>query len=161
MGILRDKGFWCLQPTLIVQKSVCMYPHICSHTPAVQSPSLFRLFVTPWTAAHQASPSLTIWSLLKSIESMIPSNHLILCCRLLLLPSTFPSIRVFSPFCIRWPKYWSFSISPSSEYSGCVYINIHTHTEKTNGGNVNNKWIWIKTLWNPLLLLLKLSAILK
>ena len=79
---------------------------------------------TPWTAAYQAFLSFTIfWSLLKlmCIESVVLSNHLILCCPLLLLPSIFPSIRVFyneSGLPIRWPKYWSFSISPSSEYSG-------------------------------------------
>ena len=83
--------------------------------------------VTPWTAACQAFLSFTIsWSLLKPIpiESVMPSNHLILCC-LLLLPSIFPSIRVFSnesALCIRWPKYWcfSFSISPFREYSGLI-----------------------------------------
>ena len=87
-----------------------------------------RLFVTPWTAACQASLSITSsQSLLKlmSIESVMPSNHLILCHPLLLLPSIFPSIRVFSnePILrIRWPKYWSFSfnISPSSEFSGLI-----------------------------------------
>ena len=92
---------------------------------SVQSLSRVWLFVTPWTAAHQASLSITTsQSLLKlmSIESVMPSNHLILCCPLLPLPSIFPSIRVFSnesvPY-IRWPKYWifSFSISPSNEYS--------------------------------------------
>ena len=85
-----------------------------------------RLFVTPWTAAHQASLSITIsQSLLKlmPIESVMPTNHLILCCPLLLLPSIFPGIRVFSSelaLCIRWPKYWSFSlnVSLSSIYSG-------------------------------------------
>ena len=76
-----------------------------------------RLLATPWTAAHQASLSFTIsWSLLKlmSVESMMPSNHLILCCPLLLLPSICPSIRVFSnelALCIRWPKDWSFNFS--------------------------------------------------
>ena len=83
------------------------------------------LFATPWTAPHQASLSITnSWSLLKlmSIESVMPSNHLILCRPLLLPPSILPSIRVFSNesvLCIRWPKYWSFgfSISPSNEYS--------------------------------------------
>ena len=82
--------------------------------------------MTPWTAAHQASLSITnSWSLLKlmSIESVMPSNHLNLCHPLLLLPSIFPSIRIFSSesvLHIRWPKYWSFSFSnsPSSEYSG-------------------------------------------
>ena len=76
-----------------------------------------QLFATPWTAAHQTSLSCTIsWSLLRflSIESVIPSNHLILCHPLLLLSSIFSSMRV--AFCIRWPKYWSFSIIPSNEY---------------------------------------------
>ena len=95
---------------------------------SVQSLSCARLFVTPWTAARQASLSITnSWSLLKimSIESVMPSNHLILCCSLLLPPSIFPSIRVFSnesAVCIRWPKYGSlsFSISPSNEYSRLI-----------------------------------------
>ena len=89
-----------------------------------------RLFVIPWTAAYQASLSINSWSLLKlmSIESVMPSNHLILC-HPLLLPSIFPSIRVFSSWsvlCIRWPEYWSFSfsISPSNEYSGLVSFRI-------------------------------------
>ena len=87
-----------------------------------------RLFATPWTAACQASLSITnSWSLLKlmSIKSVMPSNHLILCHPLLLPPSIFPSIRIFSDesvLHIRWPKYWSFSfsISPSNEYSGMI-----------------------------------------
>ena len=91
----------------------------------VWSLSHVQLFVTPWTAASQASLSITIFqSLLKlmSIKLVMPSNHLILCCPLLLPPSVFPSIRVFSSesvLCIRWPKYWSFSfsISPYNEYS--------------------------------------------
>ena len=86
----------------------------------------------PRTAARQASLSFIIsWSLLKllSIKSVMPSNHLILCHPLLLLPSMFPSIKVFSNesvLCIRWPKYcsFSFSISPSNEYSGLIYIMI-------------------------------------
>ena len=94
----------------------------------VESLSRVRLFATPRTAALQASLSITnSWSLLKlmSIESVMPSNHLILCHPLLLLPPTPPSIRVFSKesvLCNRWPKYWSFSfsISPSSEYSGLI-----------------------------------------
>ena len=93
-----------------------------------QSLSLVQLFATPWTAAHQASlPITNSRSLLKlmSIESVMPSNHLILCCPLLLPPSIFPSIRVFSnesALCFRWPKYWSFSfnISPSSEHPGLI-----------------------------------------
>ena len=82
--------------------------------------------MTPWTAACQASLFFTVyWTLLKlmSIESVTPSNHLILCRPLLLLPSIFPIIRVFSnesALRIRWPKYWNFSISPSNEYSGLI-----------------------------------------
>ena len=94
---------------------------------SVQSLSHVQLFATPWTIARQAYLSIIhSWSLLKlmSIESVMPSNHLILCCPLL-LPSVFPSIRVFSSesvLRIRWTKYWSFSfsISPSSEYSGLI-----------------------------------------
>ena len=94
----------------------------------VQSLSHVWLFVTPWTAARQASLSITnSRSLLRlmSIKSVMPSNHLILCRPLLLLPSIFPSIRVFankSVLCISWPKDWSFSfsISPSNEYSGLI-----------------------------------------
>ena len=95
---------------------------------SVRSLSHVRLFVTPWTVAFQASQSFTIsQSLLKlmSIESVMPSNHLILCHPLLLPPSIFPSIRVFSNesvLHIRWPKYWSFSfnISPSNEHSWLI-----------------------------------------
>ena len=95
---------------------------------SVQSFSCVQLFVTPWTAARQASLSITnSWSLprLVSIESVMPSNHLILCHPLLLPPSVSPSIKVFSNesvLCIRWPKYWSFSfnISPSNEHSGLI-----------------------------------------
>ena len=98
----------------------------------VQLPSHVQLFATPWTAARQASLSLTIsWSLPKfmSIESVMPSNHLIFCCPLLLLPSIFPSIRVFSnesAVHIRWPKYWSFRFSfrPSKEYSRFISFRI-------------------------------------
>ena len=95
---------------------------------SVQSLSRVWLIMTPWTTAHQVSLSITnSQSLLKliSIESLMPSNHLILCHSLLLLPSIFPSIRVFSnesALCIRWPKYWSFSfnISSSNEHSGLI-----------------------------------------
>ena len=95
---------------------------------SAQSLSRVWLFATPWTVACQASLSITsTWSLLKlmSIESVMPSNHLILCRPLLLLPSVFPGIRVFSNesvLHIRWPKYWSFSfsISPSNEHSGLI-----------------------------------------
>ena len=98
----------------------------------VQSLSLVQLFATLWTAAHQASLSVTIsWSLLKlkSIESMMPFNHLILCRALLLLPSIFPSIRVSSNesvLPIRWPKYWSFSfsISPGCSLEGLIYFRM-------------------------------------
>ena len=99
---------------------------------SVQSLSPVQLFATPWTAARQASLSITnSWSLLKliSIKSVMPSNHLILCLPLLLPPSIFLSIRVFSnesALCIRWPKYWSlsFNISPSNEHSGLTSFRI-------------------------------------
>ena len=95
---------------------------------SVQSLSRVQLFVTPWTATPQASLSITnSWSLLKLmlIELVMPSNHLILCYTLLLLPSFFPSIMVFSnesALRIRWPKYWNFSfnISPSNEHPGLI-----------------------------------------
>ena len=100
----------------------------CLPAVVLESLSHVQLFVTPWTAAHQASLFFTIfWSLfrLTSIESVMPFYHLILCRPLLLLPSIFPSIRVFSnelALCGRWPKYWSFSfsISPSNEQSGLI-----------------------------------------
>ena len=100
---------------------------------SVQLLSPVWLFATPWTAAHQTSLSITnSRSLFKlmSIESVTPSNHLILCCPLLLPPSNFPSIRVFSNesvLHIRWPKYWSFSfsISPSNEHSGLISFRMH------------------------------------
>ena len=106
---------FCVQPSWSNKDSVQLLSHVL-------------LFVTPWAAARQASLSITnSRSLLKfmSIESVIPSNHLILCWSLLLLPSIFPSIRVFSnesALPIRWSKYWSFSfnISPSSEHSGLI-----------------------------------------
>ena len=99
---------------------------------SIQSLSHFQLFATPWTAACQASLSITnSQSLIKltSIKLMMPPNHLILCHALLLLPSIFPSIRVFSNesvLCIRWPKYWSFSfsISPSNDYSRLISFRI-------------------------------------
>ena len=98
---------------------------------SVQSLSCIRLFTTPWTAARQASLITIFRSLLKlmSIASAMPSNHLILCHPLLLPPSVFPSIRVFSNesvLRIRWPKYWSFnfSISPSNEYSGLISFRV-------------------------------------
>ena len=104
------------------------YKNISVQFSSVQSLSHVRHFSTLWTAAHQASLSITnSWSLPKamSIESVMPSNHLILCCPLLLLLSIFPSIWVFpneSALCIRWPKYWSFSfnISPSNEHRGLM-----------------------------------------
>ena len=97
---------------------------------SVQLLSCVQLFATPWTAAHQASLSITTTqSLLKltSIESVMPSNHLILCRPFLLPPSVFPSIRVFSSksfLRIRWPTYWSFSVSPSNEYSDLISFRI-------------------------------------
>ena len=136
-----SKGFWCplFCPSVLYCK---VWPHSFQrermkyHLPlpqtssfsSIQSFSRVQLFATPWTAARQASLSITSsWGLPKlvSIESVMPSNHLILCCPLLLPPSIFPRIRVFSNesvLCIRWPKYWSFSfrISLSNEYSGLI-----------------------------------------
>ena len=105
----------------------------------VQSPSRVRLFVTPGTSAHQAFQSFTISQnslKLMSIESVMPSNHLILCYPLLLLPSIFPSIRVFSSesaLCIRWPKYWSFSFNPSNEHWIFMKLNEYWIFMKLNG----------------------------
>ena len=99
---------------------------------SVQSLSHVQLFATPWTAAHQACLSITnsrSSPKLMTIELVMPSNHLILCCALLLLPSIFPRTRVFSnepPLRIRWPKYWSlsFNISPSNEHPGLISFRI-------------------------------------
>ena len=119
-GLNELSGIKCLEQCQAKKK--CLI-----HGIVVQSLSRVRLFATPWTAARQASVHHHSRSLLKllSIESVMPSNHLILCGPLLLLPSIFSSIKVFSNesvLRIRWPKYWSFSfnISPSTEYSGLI-----------------------------------------
>ena len=109
-----------------------MMPNVDASEKELVSRSVVSDSATPWTVARQASRSFTVSRhLLKlmSIESVMPSKHLILCCLLLLLPSGFPSIRVFSSesvLRIRWPKYWSFSynISPSNEYSGLISFRI-------------------------------------
>ena len=134
LGDLPDPGIEPMSPAspelqvdslpLSHQASLCTYVQFSS----VQPLSRVRLFATPWIAAHQASLSITNSRnspKLMSIESVMPSNYLILCHPLLLLPSIFPSIRVFSNgsvFCIRWPKYcsFSFSISPSNEHPGLI-----------------------------------------
>ena len=111
-----------------VGKVTSMLFNMLSRFSSVQSLSRVRLFPIPWIAARQASLFITIsWSSLRltSIESMMPSSHLILCRPLLLLPSIFPSIRIFSnesALCIKWPKYWSFSfnISPWNEHPGLI-----------------------------------------
>ena len=111
-----------------VMRVLSRQEHVRTKISSVQSLSCVRLFATPWTAARQASLSIAnSQSLLKlmSVELVMPSNNLILCCPLLLPPSIFPSIRVFSKesvLHIRWPKYWSFSfsISPSDEYSELI-----------------------------------------
>ena len=134
-----------------VGKKTCVHFLLQRHVSSlihcvVQLPSCVRLCVTPWTAAHQASVSFTIsQSLLKLvfIELVMPSNYLILCCPLLLQPSVFPSIRVFSSelaLCIRGPQYWSFSfnISRSSEYSGLISFRIHWFSGTCNS--------WFQTL---------------
>ena len=127
-GLQRVRCHWVSEHTHRQCNWLSLHSQISSlniiQLSSVQSLSCVWISVTSWTAARQASLSLTnSWSLLKlmSTVSVIPSNHLILCCPLLLLPSIFPSIRVFSNesvLCIRWPKYWSFSfsISSSNEY---------------------------------------------
>ena len=154
----------CLYPTLITLYNCCRHVHTsrtCNNlifhlafksllncwtpwglylnVPFSSVPQSCPTLVTPWTAAHQASLSITnSWSLLKlmSIESVMPSNHLILCHPLLLPPSIFPSISIFSnesALRIRWPKYWSFSfnISPSDELSGLIsFRNLNVNLTK-------------------------------
>ena len=111
VGINAQNKWWVQDFKILISTTI--------HFSLVQSFSHVRLFATPWTAVHQASLSITYsGSPTKpvSIKSMVSSNHLILCCTLLLLPSIFPSIRVFSNesvLCIKWPKYWSFSLSIS------------------------------------------------
>ena len=117
--VLKQK--WSRQFLRLPEIAICFFS-------SIQSLSRVWLSVTPWTAARQASLSMTnSWSLLKlmSIESVMPSSHLILCCPLLLLPPIPPSIRVFSnesALRMRWPKYWSFSfsVSPSNEHPGLI-----------------------------------------
>ena len=124
--------FYTLLATRIRKTCVFTNPCIQPFVVASQLLSSVRLFAIPWTAACQASLSFSIsQNLLKfmSIESVVPTSHLILRCPLLLLPSIFPSIRFLSSelaVCIRWPKYWSFSfsISPYKEYSGLVSCRI-------------------------------------
>ena len=123
----------CLSSMLVVYSFFILVTKLVHRFVALVSVqfSCVLLFATQWTTARQASLSITIsWRLLKltSIESVMPSNHLILC-HPLLPPSIFPSIRVFSnesALCIRWPKYWSFSfsISPSNEYSGLISLRM-------------------------------------
>ena len=126
----QHRDIHCL--STICWKNYCISLANLSKLSSVQSLSCVRLFVIPWTTAFQASLFITSsWSPPKpvSIESVMPSNHLILCHPLLLPPSVFPSIRVFShesALHIRWPKYWSFSlnISPSNEYSGLISFRV-------------------------------------
>ena len=139
---LQSSQFYCcflLKPEVVTALSLSAWgPALFLVVPPAHPPvvavvellSCVQLFATPWTAARQASLSITnSWSLLKlmSIESVVPSNLLILCRPLLLLPSVLPSITVFSnesALRIRWPKYWSFSFSPSNEYSGLTSFRI-------------------------------------
>ena len=130
--IFCESTEWIAVKNFTVNGISCLIMQIIPTFISVQSLICVQLFATPWTAACQASLSITnSWSLLKlmSIELVMPSNHPILCGPLLLLPSIFPSIRIFSnesALCIRWPKDWSFSfkISPSNEYSGLIYFRI-------------------------------------
>ena len=129
---LLTPGFWTwLTPELWERSFCCSKPSsLCSFIVGAQLLSHVWLLVTPLTVACQAPLSSSIsQSLLKfmSIESVMPSNHFILCCALLLLPSILPSIRAFSnesALLIKWPKYWSFSFGPSYEYSGLISFRI-------------------------------------
>ena len=134
-GSSRLKDQTCVSYVSCFGRRVLYHQHYLGNSfkeCSVQLISRIRLPLTPWTAACQASLSITkSWSLLKllSIVLVMPSNHLILCHPLLLLPSIFPSIRDFSSelvLHIRWPKYWSFSfsISPSNEHSGLIFFRI-------------------------------------
>ena len=129
----NETAGWCLGKWgVVIQGTLVLRVSVQTESSSVWLLSHVQLFATPWIAAHQASLSITdSWSLLKlmSIKLVMPSNHLILCDPLLLLPSIFPNIRVFSnesALRIRWPKYWSFSfsISPFSEYSGLISFRV-------------------------------------
>ena len=131
--ITKIKTYWEMELAYIVKEGI-QWPNPLRNIQLslVQSLSHVQIFVTPWSTARQASLSITYsQSLLKlmSIDSVKPSNHLILCRPLLLPPLIFPSIRAFSneSIPIRWPKYWSFSfnISPSNEYSGLICFRMH------------------------------------
>ena len=127
-GITSNHYF--IQENVMYSKTICLIAIRGFKISSVQSFNCVCLFAMPWTAACQASLSITnSWNLpkLMSIELVMPFNHLILCHPLLLPPSIFPSIRVFSSesaLCIRWPKYWSFSfnISPSNEQSRLISL---------------------------------------
>ena len=146
------------------------WSHVSVVIVAFQLLSRGWLFVTPWTTAHQASLSFTIsQSLLKlmSIESVMPSNHLIICGPLLLLPSIIPSIRVFSNesiLCILWPKYWSFSFSNrfSNEYSGLISFRIdwfdHFAVQRTLKSLLQHHNLKASVTGHSALFMLQLSA---
>ena len=127
-GSLRENGYMYMYDWVALLCTWNYHNSVNWLFSSVQLLSRVWLFATPWTAAHQASISITnCWSLPKpmSIESVMLSSHLILCCPLILLPPIPPSIRVFSnesTLCVRWPKYlsFSFSISPSNEYPGLI-----------------------------------------
>ena len=131
--MVKDRGAWCAAVHGAAESQTQLSDWTTATLLLPPLPHRFsrvQLSAAPWTAAHQASLSITVsQSLLKlmSTESVMPSSHLTLCCPLLLLPSIFPSIRVFSnesALHIRWPKYWSFSVSPSNEYSGLISFRI-------------------------------------
>ena len=130
LEVISLMNIYVLGPARFMEISVCS--HNKGQFSSVHSLSSALHFATPWTTACQASMSTNSWSLLKimSIESVMPSKHLILCHYLLLPPSVFPSMRISSSelvLHIRWPKYWSFSfsISPSNEYSGLISFRIY------------------------------------
>ena len=142
-----------------------LFLSLLSSTVSVQSLSHIRRFVTPWTAAHQISLSITNTRglpTLMSIESVMPSNHFTFCRPLLLLPSIFPSIRVFSnesALHMRWPKYWSFSfnISPSNEHPGLISLQSKGFSRVFSNNTVYvfarlNEAILLNYLWKCFLL---------
>ena len=142
---------------------VFVCPSFSKSFQSVQSLSRVQLFATPWTAARQASlPITNSRSLLElvPIESVILSNQLTLCCPLLLLPSIFPSSRVFSnelALHIRWPKYWSFSISSSNEYSQLISLRIDWFDFLAVQGTL--RILWDHQYLNPLGILFKIQSL--
>ena len=170
LQMARLPSFFQVKIILLCVPIIFCFPviHLWAFVIVVQSLSHVQRSLTPWTAAPQASLSFTIsWSLLKlmSIESMMPSNHLILCHPLLLLTSIFPSIRGFSKesgLQIRRPKYWSFSfnVSPSNEHSGLISLRIdwfHLPAVQTLKSLLQHHNLNVKIIWRSAFFMVQLS----